>query len=252
MLDCTLHKIVNIHHTNPIEIKTHTHAHDEITYFVSGEGSIRMHGATVPYKSNTFAFFKAGTLHSENDPMPCNIIWLHFDYAIDGIALEEGVYEDMDKTLLLILKKLKNVFCSQGPYHGKLTESILAEAIIASAAKQSEREHLKSEIDWETVTDYIDNNIGKPVDFQALAFEYGYSYDRFRHIFKEAFGISLYAYLTRQRIQLSKELLKRTNLSITDVAFECGFTSSSQFANIFKAHTQKTPKAYRYAHKTEF
>lgn len=247
MLDCRLKKIVNINHINPIEIKTHAHAHDEITYFVSGEGSIRIGDTDYPYKNNTFAFFKAGTLHSEYDPVPCNIIWLHFDYGIDGIELKEGVFEDVDKTLLGILKKLKSTFYSQGQYNKSFAESILSEAVITAAIKQSENERQRKEIDWERVTDYIDNNLRSPIDFKALALDYGYSYDRFRHIFKDVFGTSLYSYMTLQRINLAKELLKRTNLSITAVAFECGFNSSSQFANIFKAYTKKTPKEYKNA-----
>ena len=43
----------------------------------------------------------------------------------------------------------------------------------------------------------------------------------------------------------AKRLLKNSNLNITDIAFDCGFNSSSQFTNIFKKYVSLTPKEYR-------
>ena len=109
----------------------------------------------------------------------------------------------------------------------------------------------KNEIDWQRILYYIDTNIHNDIDFTKLAEDNNYSYDRFSHLFKEHFGLSLYTYLTRQRIEHAKLLLKSSNLSLTVVAFDCGFNSSSQFSNIFKKYTNMTPKEYRLE-KTNF
>jgi AraC family transcriptional regulator len=64
-------------------------------------------------------------------------------------------------------------------------------------------------------------------------------------VIAEQFGVSPYAYLINQRIEHAKRLLKNSDSSITDIAFDCGFNSSSQFTNIFKKYVLLTPKEYQ-------
>ena len=52
-------------------------------------------------------------------------------------------------------------------------------------------------------------------------------------------------YLTNHRINMAKELLKTTNKSVTDIAFETGFSNAAYFTKVFKQIRQITPKEYR-------
>ena len=51
--------------------------------------------------------------------------------------------------------------------------------------------------------------------------------------------------LTNHRINMAKELLKTTNKSVTDIAFETGFSNAAYFTKVFKQIRQITPKEYR-------
>ncbi|MGQ9491544.1 MAG: helix-turn-helix domain-containing protein [Anaerolineae bacterium] len=53
------------------------------------------------------------------------------------------------------------------------------------------------------------------------------------------------AYLNRYRIQQAKQLLTNTHKTITEIALEVGFSSSSYFSRIFRRKTGMTPEAYR-------
>lgn len=244
MQDCNLIEIIVKNYTAPLELKTHSHASDKITYYISGSGTTRIGDTDYRFKKNTFVFHKADNPHSTTHG-PSNVIWLHFTHNIKGVSFKEGVFEDNNLSLLPILKKLKRASYNQSELGMQLTESLLAEALITAAMVQAESIHSKIKIDWSHIKNYIDNNIRDTIDFKALATEHGYSYDRFRHMFKEHTDMSLYSYLTERRINLAKILLKKQNLSITDVAFECGFNSSSQFANIFKSYTHLTPREFK-------
>ncbi|MBQ8267028.1 MAG: helix-turn-helix transcriptional regulator [Clostridia bacterium] len=123
----------------------------------------------------------------------------------------------------------------------------LAEAVITAAEKQNEISVISDRINWNKVLSYINSNINEQIDFVSLAQSNNYSYDRFRHLFTQRFGLSPYTYLTKQRIEHAKRLLKNSNSSITDIAFDCGFNSSSQFTNIFKKYVRATPKEYKKA-----
>lgn len=244
MLNCKLNKITRVKHIIPLEMNMHTHKYDELTYFISGNGTTRIGNNLFDYKPHSFAIYKAGTPHDEINPVACDIIWLHFSCNIDGFSLKEGVYEDLNGKLFACLQKLRSSYFGQEKHREILIESQLAEAL-AIAAQAIDHKELAARIDWQQILDYIDANIHNNIDFHSLSKSYHYSYDRFRHIFRKHFGISLHAYLTNQRIEHAKHLLKGTTFSLTDIAYDCGFNSSSQFANIFKKHTGLTPKEYR-------
>jgi AraC family L-rhamnose operon regulatory protein RhaS len=52
-------------------------------------------------------------------------------------------------------------------------------------------------------------------------------------------------YLNRLRVRHADQLLKTTDHSITDIAFECGFQSSQYFATVYRQFTGKNPGASR-------
>lgn len=63
--------------------------------------------------------------------------------------------------------------------------------------------------------------------------------------FKEAYGITPYAYLIGQRIQLAKNLLVTTKMSIKEIAKHLCFSSEYYFSNYFKQTVGMSPRAYR-------
>ena len=245
MINCILKQIHRVKHTIPISIKTQTHRCDELVYFISGNGTTEINGTVYEYGAGDFAFYKMGTPHNENDPNPCDIIWLHFSFDIENINLKEGVFHDRDGSLLSLLKRLRELSLKPKTKSEIFTEICLAEIVATAEQKQNATEPAGARLELEKIINYIDQNINEQIDFAALAKNNHYSYDRFRHVFTEQFGISPYAYLTNQRIGHAKRLLKNSNSSITDVGFDCGFNSSSQFTNIFKKHVGVTPKEYR-------
>lgn len=245
MIDCKLGQINHVKHTIPVKIDLQTHDYDELTYFISGNGTTEINGKVYDYSPSTFAFYKMGTVHNEIDPEPCEIIWTHFSFNMKGIDLKEGVFPDRDGKLLRRLKKLRGISLKQSLHNSYLTECCVAEIVAIIAEKQSQDGAFQDSLNWNKILDYIDSNITVEINFSLIAKQNGYSYDRFRHIFKSRFGLSPYAYLTAQRIEHAKRLLEGSTSSITDIAFDCGFNSSSQFTNIFKKHIGLTPKEYK-------
>jgi AraC family transcriptional activator of pobA len=73
----------------------------------------------------------------------------------------------------------------------------------------------------------------------------GYSYDRFRHLFKERFGSSPLRYLLLKRLDYAKSLLQHTQMHISEVSAAAGFVNDAQFCNMFKREVGLTPRAFR-------
>lgn len=68
-------------------------------------------------------------------------------------------------------------------------------------------------------------------------------------IFKKETGIALTDYITQKRIALSKQLLSKTSLSITDISIKIGMSYSSYFSKVFKEQVGMTPQEYRQLHR---
>ncbi|MEL7122669.1 MAG: AraC family transcriptional regulator [Bacteroidota bacterium] len=63
--------------------------------------------------------------------------------------------------------------------------------------------------------------------------------------FRKHFGCTLGQYRRKQRIERSIDLIKSSNLSLTEIAHYCGFADQSHFIRTFKEHTHLLPNLYR-------
>src|SRR5207247_2205812 len=66
--------------------------------------------------------------------------------------------------------------------------------------------------------------------------------------FKEVAGINFIHYVARIRVGKACDLLRNSNLRISEIAFAVGFQSLSQFNRVFKKLTRKSPTQFRIAH----
>ena len=67
--------------------------------------------------------------------------------------------------------------------------------------------------------------------------------------FKEVAGINFVDYVARIRVGKACDLLRNSNLRISEIAFAVGFQSLSQFNRVFKKLTRRSPTQFRTAHK---
>ncbi|MBN2222981.1 MAG: helix-turn-helix transcriptional regulator, partial [Vallitaleaceae bacterium] len=68
-------------------------------------------------------------------------------------------------------------------------------------------------------------------------------------IFKKQTGMAISDYIIKKRIIVAKQLLMKTNLSITDISSRVGISYSSYFTKVFKDNVGMTPQEYRQQQK---
>src|SRR5438309_7038552 len=93
--------------------------------------------------------------------------------------------------------------------------------------------------------DRMDRDYASPLDVPALAATAAMSDGHFSRSFREAFGETPYGYLMTRRIERAKALLRRGDLSVTEVCFEVGCTSLGSFSSRFTELVGMSPSAYR-------
>jgi len=86
---------------------------------------------------------------------------------------------------------------------------------------------------------------GRPVGIGDLSDRLNISESRLRARFKESAGLSLGLYLRNYRLNRAMSLLRRSTLSIAEVAEEAGFGSPQAFSRIFKKEVGVSPRKYR-------
>ena len=95
------------------------------------------------------------------------------------------------------------------------------------------------------VRDRIDREYAQPLDVEALARGAYMSAGHFSSEFRLAYGESPYGYLMTRRIERAMALLRRGDLSVTEVCFEVGCSSLGTFSTRFTELVGEPPSAYR-------
>lgn len=98
------------------------------------------------------------------------------------------------------------------------------------------------------VTEFIRVHLTDDLSLEELARQVGFSSYHFARLFRQAIGESPHQFVLRQRLERAETLLKKTDLSLTDVALESGFANQSHLTQVFKRRLGLTPKAYRLMH----
>ncbi len=95
------------------------------------------------------------------------------------------------------------------------------------------------------VRDRIDREYAQPLDVEALARGAHMSAGHFSRQFKLAYGESPYGYLMTRRIERAMALLRRGDMSVTEVCFEVGCSSLGTFSSRFAELVGVPPSVYR-------
>lgn len=92
---------------------------------------------------------------------------------------------------------------------------------------------------------FMQKHYAKPIQLDDVAQAVHISPYHLSHLFPQSTGSTFSEALLRIRIEKAKDLLKDTRLTISDVALETGFNSSSYFTRAFKKWEDMTPTEYR-------
>ena len=93
--------------------------------------------------------------------------------------------------------------------------------------------------------DYIEKNLERALDLDVISKNVGYSKYYLNRIFAEHTGITIYKYLQNRRLTVAAEKLVRSNMPITQIAYEAGYDTQQSFSFAFKQIYSYPPKIYR-------
>tara|TARA_R110002072_G_scaffold237569_1_gene394929 strand:- start:200 stop:1225 length:1026 start_codon:yes stop_codon:yes gene_type:complete len=98
-------------------------------------------------------------------------------------------------------------------------------------------------------TQYIKDNYHKQLSISQLCTDFGLSPSKLQEGFKDMHERTVTDYIREVRILKAEELIKNTDLNISEVVYSIGFSSRSYFSKIFKERFNCSPKDYKDAQK---
>lgn len=178
-----------------------------------------------------------------------------------GPAMFLSHYTPHDRTVSTKVRSLRAAFKSANVIADgwleeqlrKLLASMLAsqhalkrETASLPGTRASTREEL-----WKRVNrarDYLHANLRAPIGLSDAASAACLSPFHLLRTFQAAFGQSPHRYLTQCRLDRAKFLLEKTNIPITSICLECGFTSLGSFSSLFHEQCGISPREWRNKH----
>jgi transcriptional regulator GlxA family with amidase domain len=112
-------------------------------------------------------------------------------------------------------------------------------------SRQATAQHLRDLALLRRVRDRMDREYAQPLDVEALARGVNMSAGHLSRRFKIAYGESPYSYLMTRRIERAMALLRRGDLSVTEVCFAVGCSSLGTFSTRFTELVGVPPSTYR-------
>ncbi|WP_067539944.1 helix-turn-helix transcriptional regulator [Nocardia crassostreae] len=107
------------------------------------------------------------------------------------------------------------------------------------------QQHLQDLARLRRVKDRIDREYAQPLDVERLARDAHMSAGHLSRQFRAAYGESPYSYLMTRRIERAMALLRRGDLSVTEVCFEVGCSSLGTFSTRFSELVGVSPSVYK-------
>ena len=95
------------------------------------------------------------------------------------------------------------------------------------------------------VIDYLRENLHRPVKLGELAHVACFSEFHFHRIFRAVSGETLNNFTNRLRLEKAARLLRYSGQSLTDIALDCGFSSSATFSRAFRSGYDTSPSLFR-------
>lgn len=126
-----------------------------------------------------------------------------------------------------------------------------AQEILIQLQVSTEADQYSVDNEIELACQYIEEHFKHAIDFKEYAKSTGHSYSTFRRRFKKHTGKALNQYLLNTKIRNAKQLLDNSDLSVQEIAQECGFESPYYFSRYFKASVGISPKQYRTRWESE-
>ncbi len=248
------------------EMAFHWHANLELIWVKEGELTLTLDNRPILLKGGDVAVINSETVHGAT-PKSCVYECIVFNLAFlkTGNHSCDAFLDDLlshnaflcerptdQDTVLLIQNIFRAIADSDagtefkvlGLFHSFLGE-VMQKGLFTAYLPPSSGHDEKKVVKLKAVLKYIRENFAKDITLEDMAAIAGFSCKYFCKFFKDMTGKTPVNYLLAYRIERAARKLLGSDLSVTQIAFDCGFNDLSYFIKTFKTFKHSSPKEYR-------
>ena len=93
--------------------------------------------------------------------------------------------------------------------------------------------------------EYIRKHLSEKITLEGLAAYLGFSPSYCSKYIKRKCGMNFLEYLNIQRVERARELLRATDIPVTEIAWQTGFSSLQSFNRVFRSYVSMSPSEYK-------
>lgn len=252
MYACNVKSVIYYEHHPNDYVMEHTHNCYECVFYFEGKGTITADGDVFDYEGPTITIVRPGIKHDETTKEFSRLFIVLFEFKKDELFkpfTQLKLDKQMEKTLLDLFNKIQEEEKDKCAFYRNMISSYFS-IVLCHLLRRVYKTDNKVSYNEELVNrtkNYIKENYNQKIDFEQIASSFGYSYHRFRHIFKKETNTSINQYLLNCKLYAAKQMLLSTDMQIKEIAINCGFENNIHFNNFFKSRMNITPLQFRNA-----
>ena len=220
----------------------HEHESYELILNLKGNGIMTIENTDYQFTSGTVVLCPPKFRHIKQSDSGFKDIYLRFDHDLKTDRII--TYDDNEhKTITALLHQALRYYNSKNQDYAQILNSIASLIITIITFEQNIKknspivENLKNKI--------IENFYNTSFDFDKIYENLSYNPDYIRRCFKKEMKMTPTQYLTGVRINNAVKLMdQNSGMSISDIAFACGFDDPLYFSKVFKQHKGISPSQY--------
>lgn len=242
----TMRNTFNLQYKDGLHLEDLTFDFYELIYLMNGDGKTTINDETYPYSAHMVCFTKPGDVRHHFCSNRTDYYCIRFSSPSLSVNLESGLYKVHTSDIIDLFKQVNAESINKHIRYYEVCNLNITELLLklsrlqASSAEDEAMLKLIREIDATPTYD---------LSIQEMADKVSYSYDYFRHKFKELTGQPPTSYIITQRVMHACRLLVETEDSCTEIASICGFSTSAQLSAQFRKNIGITPLSYRHSYK---
>ncbi len=230
---------------------------------ISGSGTLEYEGSTYSLQAGDCAFVNCAKPYSHRSSTDLwTLRWAHF-FGPNLTSIYDKYTERGGQPVLRSASSEPYVSLLENLYHTAASDDYIRDMRIneqlarlltllmeqswqpAGALHSSSKRQ-----DLQQVREYLDNHLTEKISLDDLAARFYINKYYLSRTFREQFGVPINAYISQQRVTRAKRMLRYSDMTIEQIAAQCGVSDPNYFSRMFKKTEGIAPAEYRRSWQT--
>ena len=229
----------------------HWHSYYELVFYSNADVLCRINETSINFTSNSLYLLTPFDFHTtKNKKENGNAYFINISFSADALDSDiiskitqgyyiENIKKDSEITLLI------NMLQSTSESNKKHLLSALINCIVETGTPLPVHSKTSADTIVKKAVDYITQKYSEKITLNDVSAHLHLAPSYFSDVFSKRMGCTFTEYLTKFRLDYSKQLLSKTDKTVTEICYDSGFSSLSRYLRVFKEHFNLTPTQYR-------